>query len=214
MATLLPVDNAAFATCLSRCDFPAPAIPETSITRSRDPRMCSSALRCSSVIFAPSNSKARPIGSQIFHPARTTFRSCSSSNFACSVVRCEASSWMNRSLLTYCSTSSRDNLPHARLRISAVSTRSRATECLAKVGFDRHLARIDWQLELKPLLCSIWRYRVPPLRSHLVTPVLDLRLAVETLGCLAITLLVRNPPFLLWRRFPLFRQSVDQLISL
>src|ERR1700730_5173436 len=49
MATLLPLANAAASTCLSRCDFPAPAIPETSTTRSREARICSSALRCSSV---------------------------------------------------------------------------------------------------------------------------------------------------------------------
>jgi hypothetical protein len=47
----------------------------------------------------------------------------------------------------------------------------------------------------------------------LLTPILDLCFAVEELGCLAITLLVRNPPFFFWRRFPLFRKSVDQLVS-
>ena len=106
---------------LRRCDFPAPAIPETSTTRSRDARMCSSALLCSSVSFAGFDSKAGPIGLQVSHPPRTRSRSCSSSSFACSVVTCESSSCMNRSLLTYRSTSSRDNLPQARFRISAVS---------------------------------------------------------------------------------------------
>src|ERR1700751_1911259 len=75
---------------------------------------------------------------------------------------------------------------------------------LGEVGFDRDLARIDWQLELRPLLCSFWRYRVPPLRSHLLTPIFDLRLAVEKFGYLAFTLLVRNPSFFFWRRSPLF----------
>src|ERR1700676_3377267 len=85
---------------------------------------------------------------------------------------------------------------------------------LGEVGFNRDLARIDWQLELRPLLCSFWRHRVPPLGSHLLTPILDLRLAVEKFGYLPFTLLLRNPPFFLWRGSPLFRQSVDQLMSL
>ncbi len=33
MATLLPLEEAAPATCLRRCDFPDPAIPETSMDR-------------------------------------------------------------------------------------------------------------------------------------------------------------------------------------
>src|ERR1700722_10628380 len=85
---------------------------------------------------------------------------------------------------------------------------------LGEVGFNRDLARIDWQLELRPLLCSFWRHRVPPLGSHLLTPILDLRLALEKFGYLPFTLLARNPPSFLWRRAPLFRQSVDQLMSL
>jgi hypothetical protein len=60
---------------------------------------------------------------------------------------------------------------------------------LGKVGFDRDLARIDWQLELRPLFRCIWVYRVPPPRSHLLTPMLDLRLAVEKFGYLPFTLL-------------------------
>src|SRR5271166_2258593 len=43
--------------------FPAPAIPEISITKSRDATMCSSALRCSS--FDASNAESPPIGSQV-----------------------------------------------------------------------------------------------------------------------------------------------------
>src|ERR1700719_5066671 len=85
---------------------------------------------------------------------------------------------------------------------------------LGEVVFDRELARIDWQLELRPLCCSFWRHRVPPLGSHLLTPILDLRFAVEKFGYLPFALLVRNPPFFLWRRSSLFRQSVDQLMSL
>src|ERR1700738_3011067 len=85
---------------------------------------------------------------------------------------------------------------------------------LGEVGFNRDLARIDWQLELRPLPCSFWRHRVPPLRSHLLTPILNLRLAVEEFSPLAITLLMSNPPFFFWRGSPLFRQSVDQLMSL
>jgi len=57
-------------------------------------------------------------------------------------------------LLTYCSTSSQHNLAHARLRISAVSIRSRATEC-GEIGFDRALARINWELELRSPFCYI-----------------------------------------------------------
>jgi hypothetical protein len=85
---------------------------------------------------------------------------------------------------------------------------------LAEVGFNRDLAEIDWQLELRPLFCSFWRHRIPPLRSHLLTPILDLCLAVEKFRCLGITLLVRNPPFSFWCRFSLFCESVDQLMSL
>src|SRR6267154_1521351 len=57
---------------------------------------------------------------------------------------------------------------------------------LAEVGFNRDLAGIDWQLELRPLFCSFWRHRIPPLRSHLLTPILDLCLAVGKFRCLAI----------------------------
>src|SRR6202030_3516322 len=85
---------------------------------------------------------------------------------------------------------------------------------LGEVVFDRELARIDWQLELRPLLCSFWRHRVPPLRSYLLTPILNLCLAVEEFGPLAITLLMSNPPFFFWRGSPLFRQSVDKLMPL
>src|SRR3984957_14569751 len=85
---------------------------------------------------------------------------------------------------------------------------------LGEVGFNRDLARIDWQLELRPLFCSFLRHRVPPLCSHLLTPILDLRLTVEKFGYLPFTLLLRNPPFFFWRRSPLFRQTVDQLMSL
>ena len=70
---------------------------------------------------------------------------------------------------------------------------------LGEVGFDRELARIDWQLELRPLFCCFWRDRVPALRSHLLTPILDLRLAVEKLCCLAITLMARNSAFFVRR---------------
>ena len=73
-----------------------------------------------------------------------------------------------------------------------------------EVGFDRDLARIDWQLELRPLFCSFWRHRVPPLRSHLLTPILNLRLAGEQFGRLAITLLLRDPSFFFWRGSSLF----------
>ena len=52
------------------------------------------------------------------------------------------------------------------------------------------------------------------MRSHLLTPIPDLRLAVEKFGYLPFTLLLRNPPFLFWRGSSLFRQSVDQLMSL
>jgi hypothetical protein len=45
-------------------------------------RMCSSALRCSSVSPPKSNAKSRPVGSQVSHPPRTRSRSCSSSSFA------------------------------------------------------------------------------------------------------------------------------------
>src|ERR1700740_3676464 len=84
---------------------------------------------------------------------------------------------------------------------------------LGKVGFDRDLPRIDWQLELRPLFRCIWLHRVPPPRSHLLTRMLDLRLAVEKFAYLPFTLLARNPSFFFWRRSPLFRQSVDQLMS-
>jgi hypothetical protein len=40
MATLLPIENAFRSTCLSRSDFPTPAIPETSMTKSLDTRTC------------------------------------------------------------------------------------------------------------------------------------------------------------------------------
>src|SRR6202040_4266964 len=85
---------------------------------------------------------------------------------------------------------------------------------LGEVGFNRDLARIDWQLELRPLFCFFWRHQVPPLGSHLLTPILDLRLGVEKFGYLPFTLLVGNPPFFFWRRSSLFRQSVDQLMPL
>src|SRR5450432_364835 len=85
---------------------------------------------------------------------------------------------------------------------------------LGEVSFDRNLARIDGQVELRPLFCSFWRQRVPPFRSHLLTPILNLRLAVEEFGRLAITLLLCNPPFFFWRRSSLFRQSVDQFVPL
>jgi hypothetical protein len=39
---------------------------------------------------------------------------------------------------------------------------------LGKVGFDRDLSRIDWQLKLRLLFSSFWRPRIPPLRSHLL----------------------------------------------
>src|SRR5215831_1788028 len=100
---------------------------------------------------------------------------------------CPQSSWTNRSLLTYCSTSSRDNLP-----------------LFGEIGFDRELARIDWQLELRPFFCPFWRHRVPPLGSHLLTPILDFRFAVEKLGCLAVTLMARNSALFVGCRFSLF----------
>ena len=74
---------------------------------------------------------------------------------------------------------------------------------LGEVGFDGEVARIDWQLELRPLSRSFWRDRVPKLRSHLLAPILDLRLAVEKFGCLAITFLLCDLTFFLWRQCPL-----------
>src|SRR3984893_8543603 len=101
--------------------------------------------------------------------------------------------------------------PFQNLRRQLSGARNRM---LGEVGINRDLARIDWQLELRPLLCSFWRHRVPPLRSHLLTPILNLRLAVEEFGPLAITFLMSNPPFFFWRGSPLFRQSVDKLMPL
>src|SRR5271166_4011928 len=77
---------------------------------------------------------------------------------------------------------------------------------LGEVGFDCQFARIDWQFELRPLLCCFWCDRVPPLRTHLLTPILDLRIAMEKFCCLAITLMLRDPPFFFWRRSSLLRQ--------
>src|SRR5262245_6735551 len=60
---------------------------------------------------------------------------------------------------------------------------------LGEIGFDRELARINRQLELRSSFCSFRCNRVPALGSHLLTPILNLSLAVEKLGCLAITLM-------------------------
>jgi hypothetical protein len=57
-------------------------------------------------------------------------------------------------------------------------------------------------LQLRPL--QSLHNRVPALRSHLLTPILDFRLAVEKFGCLAITLLLCNSLFFFWARSPLF----------
>ena len=83
-----------------------------------------------------------------------------------------------------------------------------------KVGLDRHLARIDWQLELRSSFCFFSRDRVPAIRSHLLAPILNLERSSETLGCLAVTLLLGNSLFFFGCQFPPFGKSVDQLISL
>src|SRR6516165_6256319 len=75
---------------------------------------------------------------------------------------------------------------------------------LGEIGFDRELARIDRQLELRSSFCSFRRNRIPALWSHLLTPILNLSLAVEKLCCLAITLMARNSAFFVRCRFSLF----------
>src|SRR5215471_19239367 len=64
-----------------------------------------------------------------------------------------------------------------------------------EVGFDRHLARIDWQLELGSSFFCFWRDRVPAIRPHLLAPILDPECTAKTLGRFAVTLLLGNSFF-------------------
>src|SRR5208283_6114163 len=105
IATLLPPKGCSCRHLLQKMRFPGSCNPGNihhQVSRRQDVFERLTLLVCE---FARSNSEARPIGSQTSRPPRTRFRSCSSSSFACSVVTCESSSCMNRSLLTYSSTS-------------------------------------------------------------------------------------------------------------
>src|SRR6201987_1039262 len=72
---------------------------------------------------------------------------------------------------------------------------------------DRLAARA--QALLLPFLAS----PSPTAGSHLLTPILDFRFAVEKLGCLAVTLMARNSAFFVGCRFSLLTECQSARFS-